>query len=88
MFKSKEMRDTILAYKRFFDTADGKLIFGDMIKSCHFLDSSFTGNPQETAFNEGARSVLLRILKTTNTSIPQLDEFIKQMEAEEQENDY
>lgn len=85
MFKSKEMKDTIRAYKRFFDTQDGKLILKDLMKSCHFVTSTMDKDPYETAFNEGARSVVLRILKTNNTDMEQINELIKRLEEEQDE---
>jgi hypothetical protein len=85
MFKTKEMKATILAYKRFFDTSDGKLILNDLMKSCHIVSSTMDKDPYETAFNEGARSVVLRILKTTNTSMEQLNKLIQRLEEEHDE---
>lgn len=79
------MKATILAYKRFFDTQDGKLILKDLMKSCHVITSVMDKDPYETAFNEGARSVVLRILKTTNTSIEQLNKLIERLEEEQDE---
>lgn len=79
------MKATILAYKRFFDTEDGKLILKDLMKSCHFMSSTMDVNSHETAFNEGARSVILRIIKTTNTSIEQLNKLIEKLEEEQDE---
>lgn len=85
MFKSKEMKATILAYKRFFDTTDGKLILKDLMKSCHVLSSTMDKDPYETAFNEGARSVVLRIIKTNNTSIDEINKLIERLEEEQYE---
>lgn len=85
MFKSKELKATILAYKRFFDSEDGKLILKDLMRACHMMTSTMDKDPHETAFNEGARSVVLRILKTNNTSIEQLNELVKRLETEEQD---
>jgi len=78
------MKETILAYKRTFDSSDGKLILNDLFKSCHMTTSTMDSNPHETAFNEGARSVVLRILKTCNTNIDALDKMIERMETEEE----
>jgi len=83
MFKSRQMKETILAYKRVFDSKDGKKVLVDLMKSCHMMDTTFDKDPYETHFNEGARSVLIRILKTTKTNMEQLDKFIENMEQEE-----
>ena len=82
MFKNKRMRETVLAYKRLFDTADGREVLYDLMRSCHMSSSTMDSTPNETLFNEGARSVVLRILKTRNTSIEQLDEFIAKSEEQ------
>ena len=78
------MKETILAYRRCFDSEDGKLVLKDLFKSCHMMTSTMDKDPYETAFNEGARSVVLRILKTTNTDMEALNKFIADMEQEEQ----
>jgi hypothetical protein len=48
-------------YKQAFATEHGKRVLEDLRKSCHFHDTTLDENPQVMAFNEGARSVLLRI---------------------------
>lgn len=78
------MKATIQAYKRVFDSEDGKIILADLMKSCHYLNSTFDKDPYETHFNEGARSVVVRILKTTNTSMDKLNEMLRKLEMEGQ----
>ena len=80
----KKMKATVLAYKRFFDTEDGKLILKDLMKSCHMASSTVDSSTHETYFNEGARSVVLRILKTNNTSMDAIDKMVLRLETEEQ----
>jgi len=82
MFKTREMKATIRAYKEVFDTESGKLVLKDLMKSCHMMQSTFDKDPYETHFNEGARSVVLRILKTQNTSMDQVNELIRRLELE------
>ena len=82
MFKTKQMKATIQAYKRVFDSEDGKLILNDLMKSCHFMQSTYDKDPYETHFNEGARSVIVRILKTQNTSMDKVNELIRRLETE------
>lgn len=79
------MRETVLAYKRFFDTDDGKKVLVDLMKSCHMTTSTMGKDPYETAFNEGARSVVVRIFKTVNADMSQVDEMIKKLEEQEEE---
>ena len=78
------MKATILAYQRVFDSEDGKLVLKDLMKSCNMMQSTYDKDPYETHFNEGARSVVVRILKTTNTSIEKLNEMLAKLEMEEQ----
>jgi hypothetical protein len=84
MFKSRKMKEIILAYKRTFDSPDGKEVLKDLMKSCHMVTSTMDKDPYETAFNEGARSVVLRIIKTCNTDIATLNKMIEHLEEEEQ----
>ena len=46
-----------------FEVSDtGRRVLEDMMEAHHFMDSSFTPDPYTTAFNEGERNVVLRIL--------------------------
>ena len=73
-----------LAYKRTFDSPDGKKVLADLFKCCHMTTSTMDKDPYETAFNEGARSVVLRILKTINTDVEALNKMYEDLETEEQ----
>jgi len=86
MFKTKRMKETILAYKRLFDTDDGREVLHDLMKSCHMASSTMDKTPDETIFNEGARSVVLRILRTRNTSMEQLNKLIAKTEEQDYDN--
>ena len=76
----KKAKETILAYQRLFDTADGKIVLKDLMKSCGFNATIVGQDSHETYFNEGARSVVLRINQNCNTSVDALNEMIKSME--------
>lgn len=76
------MKETIRAYKRVFDSKDGKLVLNDLMKSCHMMTTTFDKDPYETHYNEGARGVVIRILKTTNTNMEQLDKHIENLERQ------
>lgn len=79
MFKrEKKISDTIVRYHKVFGTEDGELVLHDMMKSCHMMEPSFDPNPYETAFNEGARSVVLRILRTIKTDPDALLRMVEQ----------
>lgn len=84
--KSQEAKitDTILAYKDTFNSEQGKKVLYDLMKVCHLLQPSYVGGtPEETAFREGERSVVLRILTQLETDAEKLIEFIKQSKAQE-----
>ena len=81
------MKETVLAYQRCFDTTDGRIVLNDLMKSCHMMGTTLGNSSQETAFNEGSRSVVVRILKTFHTDIEQLDKLIEKMEEREGEQD-
>ena len=68
-FKIKKRKaDTIAAYQHVFATRDGDLILKDLMRTGYFDISSFAeGDPHVTAFREGQRAMVLRILKIINT---------------------
>ena len=50
------------AMKRVFDSEDGKVILKHL-SSCYFLNATTMSNsPEETAYKEGARSVVIGII--------------------------
>ena len=84
--KFKERRETIKSYKRLFDTVDGQAVIRDLMKSCHVYTTTLDRDPLQMAYNEGARSIILRILNTINIDPEQMKELMKlstgQMEDE------
>ena len=55
----KELKD---AYKRIFNSDEGKIIISDLEKRCHFWSTTnVKGDSHESAYMEGQRSVLLFI---------------------------
>lgn len=49
------------AYKKCFESDDGKKVLGDLTKRCFAKQSTFTGEALTMAYNEGTRSILLHI---------------------------
>ncbi len=49
------------AYKRTFDTPDGKAIMEDLEKRGCFQHSTFSAENGRTQFNEGRRSLVLHV---------------------------
>jgi len=49
------------AYKRVFETEDGKTVLADLEKRGCFTRSTFSTDPGRTEFNEGRRSLALHV---------------------------
>ena len=61
---NKELEELEQAYKRLFQTDDGKRVLGDLEKSCgqnHTSVDEQSPNALKIAFQEGKRRVFLRI---------------------------
>jgi hypothetical protein len=53
-----------MAYRRTFDTPDGKLVLHHLMQKAFITDSTFVASdPHQTALNEGSRRIVLSILK-------------------------
>jgi hypothetical protein len=76
---------TIRAYRRLFSTEDGQLVLDDLMKA-NFIGRTVVGSDvQHTYFNEGARSVILRIIQTCEMDEKQLKILIDQMNKPEED---
>lgn len=82
--KTKQTIAVIGAYQRLFNTDDGKVVLKDLAKASGFTATSFVDSPYSTAFNEGARTLFLRIVQTINTNI---DELVKLLENDQNEGE-
>lgn len=49
------------AYQDTFESAAGKAVLDDLEKKAFFTRTTFDPNPQQTAFNEGLRALVLHI---------------------------
>lgn len=77
LFKKNERAERIRAYKRIFESEDGKIVLQDLMRSCHVFSSTMDPNPTEHAYKEGERSVVLRIMRTLNIDPSKLEEAMK-----------
>ena len=76
MFRRKT--DTISAYQKVFISHEGELVLKDLARVCHLDQPTFApDNMYMTAFREGERSILLRIIKTINTDPEYVMELLK-----------
>ena len=58
--KIKSLR---LAYKKTFESEEGKKVLEDLKRRCFYDKPTFVGDINVSAFNEGTRSVVLLILE-------------------------
>lgn len=60
--RSRKPIDNIIAYQAFFSSQDGEKVLFDLMKNHHMMGSTFCKDPYDSAFKEGERAVVLRIL--------------------------
>lgn len=59
-----EKRRIIIAYHNVFNHPEAGIVLDDLATVCEFFKPSFrNANPEGTAYGEGKRSVILRILQ-------------------------
>ena len=82
----------INAYKDTFSGPKGTLVLYDLMTSTGFSETSFVpGDPYASAFKEGARSAVVRIMKTLNRdpeAFQKLLEDVSDNETEVLENEH
>ena len=57
----KKREDLKLSYRRTFGTEDGEIVLRDLKKRFGYEATTFSGDPYESAFNEGQRAAVLLI---------------------------
>lgn len=82
---AKERKATIAAYRAFFKTKDGQLVLHDLMKSCGYTGSVMGKDALETAYNEGQRSIVLRIFQTIQASPEQIAKHLKVIQDKTEE---
>lgn len=65
MIKRKNL---VAAYRRFFDTEDGRIILHDILRRGHVFRMARTNSHQDMAFVEGERNMALHILRMVDLS--------------------
>lgn len=83
--RQKEKNNISYAYKRLFSTEDGQIVLKDLMRAGHFDQPSFDADPYLTAFNEGERHLLLRIIRTINSDPEKLLQLIKDNQEKQNE---
>jgi hypothetical protein len=57
------VKELKLAYRRTFNTDDGAQVLSDLKKRFSFETTTFSGDPYQSAFNEGQRAAVLLIVR-------------------------
>lgn len=80
----KKMKEAALArandYRKTFSTLHGKRVLFDLMKTGHLLGSSFSKDPYQTAFNEGERAIVGKILTHLKMEPEQLERLFEESE--------
>lgn len=80
LFKESKKVRLVKAYRELFSSDEGLEVLHDLCKACNVYTSTFDGNPHEMAYKEGARSVILRIMRTLEIDPFELDRMIKKQQ--------
>jgi hypothetical protein len=73
-----EQRDKALSFKKYFGTPDGQAVMLDLMNKFHVLNElPETDSPVVLARAEGARSVVIYLLKRAKVSMDDLDKILK-----------
>lgn len=77
--------DRAISYQSTFSTKEGEAVIFDLMREHHMIGSSFCKDPYESAFREGERAVVLRILSIMKVNVQDLakkiEEGLKQEES-------
>ncbi len=71
-----------LQYKQCFNSDVGKEVLKDLISFSGFISSNFKSDPYETAFCEGQRNVVLRILKFLEEDVEMIRKRVREVNDE------
>lgn len=76
--KSRRVIDQTINYQSVFSGPEGEKVLFDLMRTHHVIGSSFSKDPYETAFKEGERNVILRILTIMKTDVETLKKRIEE----------
>ena len=83
MSQDEQYLKNVRLYKSVFETENGQRVLWDLMKASGFCVSGFDADPYKTAFNEGLRSMAIRII-----NILELDEEkVRNLMAEQRKAD-
>lgn len=79
--QAKKQVTRVRDYRQVFSSQAGRRVLQDLMASCGMLQTSFTkSDPHETAFKEGQRNAVLRILTIMKVDPDALDKHIEEYE--------
>ena len=79
--------DVVRAYKNVFKGEGGPRVLHDLMKSCSFNKSTYSGDAMQMAHNEGRRSVVLDILYILEKNEASILEFLNKSNERDKEYD-
>jgi hypothetical protein len=83
--RSRRPVDRAISYQAVFSSAEGEKVLHDLMRQHHMLGSTFCKDPYDSAFKEGERAVVLRILQLLKLDVEKLakriDTALKEEEA-------
>ena len=59
----KQLEELKLSYRRTFNTDDGEKVLKDLKSRFGYETTTFSGNPHESAFDEGQRATVVLIVR-------------------------
>lgn len=80
LFKESKKVRLVKAYRELFASDEGLEVLHDLCKACNVYTSTFDGNANEMMYKEGARSVVLRILRTVEIDPFELQRMISKQQ--------
>lgn len=88
MKQIKNQSVSLSDYKELFESSVGQRVLFDLMKCHHILNSTFiAGDPSASAFYEGERSVVLRIMRKTKTDMKKFLKNLDEMQKQNNEED-
>ncbi len=78
--KDQRRLATIEDYKSTFSSKSGEKVLWDLMREHHMISPTMDVNTHDTAFREGQRNVVLRILQLMKTDTKKLLKIIEQAE--------
>lgn len=82
--RSRRPVDRAISYQAVFSSSEGEKVLHDLMRTHHMTASTFCKDPYDSAFKEGERAVVLRILSLLKIDVDQLAKRIDMALKEEE----